>query len=293
MKRNWLSIVGWTGLVLVLPAACPYAEATAAELQIATVRAWNAYVEATERRIAQELRSPRGFLALDFQPPEAAALERCTILGREIPVKPMESFDVSGRRIEVSGGMIHHWRGGVFIPGVTLEQVLSRVTNPALEDTHQEDVLQSKVLEKGPDYLRIYLKLQRSKFITVVFNTEHTVRAFRYDRSHASSSSVATKIAEVSMPDSGAEREKPEGQDRGFLWRMNSYWRYEQRAEGVIVECETITLSRGLPFLLESLIRPLINSTARESMQRTLGGMRDRLIRSHRIVVAESKMASR
>jgi len=34
------------------------------------------------------------------------------------------------------------------------------------------------------------------------------------------------------------------GDDRGFLWRLNAYWRYEQVAGGVIAECESITLSR-------------------------------------------------
>ncbi len=41
-----------------------------------------------------------------------------------------------------------------------------------------------------------------------------------------------------------AKREKPEGKDRGFLWRLNSYWRYQQVDGGVLVECESLTLSR-------------------------------------------------
>jgi len=282
MKRNLLlRTIGWTSLVFALYSSFPAAGATAAELQPLTVKAWNAYVEATEARIARELRAPRGFLALDFQPTAEAALERRSVLAREIPVKQMESFDGSGRKIEVPDGMIHHWRGSVFMSGADLDQILSRVINPAVGDTRQEDVLQSRVLEKRPDFLRIYLKLQRSKFITVVFNTEHTVQARRYNPSRASSTSVATKIAELAMPNSNEEKEKPEGQDRGLLWRMNSYWRYEQVAGGVIVQCETITLSRGLPFFLEPLIRPLINSTAHESMQRTLGAMRERITRAH------------
>jgi len=62
---------------------------------------------------------------------------------------------------------------------------------------------------------------------------------------------------------------------------MNSYWRYQQVNGGVIVECESMTLSRSIPFLLEYMIRPLINSTARESMQRTLQSMRTRMARAY------------
>jgi hypothetical protein len=262
----------------ILPASA--ARLTAAELRPATLKAWNAYVEASEQRIARELRSAKGFLALDFQPVAQAALERQAVLAGEITVKKMDTVDPAGEKIPVPAGMIHHWRGSVFIPGANLEDVVSRVTNPDLNNTRQEDVLRVSVLERGPDYLRIYLKLQRSKFVTVVYNTEHTVKACRYGKSQASSTSVATKIAELEMPNSDREREKPEGQDRGFLWRLNSYWRYEQAAGGVIVECESISLSRGVPALLELVIRPLIDSTARESMCRTLDSMRGRLARA-------------
>jgi hypothetical protein len=76
------------------------------------------------------------------------------------------------------------------------------------------------------------------------------------------------------------EREKLEGHDRGFLWRMNSYWRYQQTDGGVIIECESMALSRSIPSLLASMIKPIINSVARESMERTLQSMRTRLLRT-------------
>jgi hypothetical protein len=280
MNRRVLNSALKTVLLAAAIAVLSVACLTAAELQPSTLKAWNAYVKVTEQRIARELRSAGGFLVLDFQQAAQAALERRAILAGEISVKKMQTVDPAGEKIPVPDGMIHHWRGSVFIPGANLEDVVSRVTNPDLNNTRQEDVLRVSVLERGPDYLRIYLKLQCSKFVTVVYNTEHTVKACRYGKSQASSTSVATKIAELEKPNSDREREKPEGQDRGFLWRLNSYWRYEQMAGGVIVECESISLSRGVPALLELVIRPLIDSTARESMCRTLDSMRGRLARA-------------
>jgi hypothetical protein len=252
----------------------------AAELQTATLKAWDLYVAAAELRIASELKSAKGFLALDFQDAAEAARERHAVIAGEIPVKKMETLTPAGESIQVPGGMIHHWRGSVFIPGADLDPLLARVLNPKTDDTRQEDVLQSRVLERGLDSLRIYLKLQRSKFVTVVYNTEHHVQVRRYGKTRASSTSVATRIAELDMPNSGQEREKPPGQDRGFLWRLNSYWRYEQVNGGVIVECESVSLSRTVPAWLEVLARPLIDNTARESMQRTLGSMRGRMAHS-------------
>ncbi|MEZ5286973.1 MAG: hypothetical protein R2712_19640 [Vicinamibacterales bacterium] len=248
---------------------------SAAQLQPETVAAWDAYVRATEARITRELASDRGFLATDFT--RDAAADRRAVARGEIPVAQVSSVNGQGEDIEVPGGLVHHWRGSVFIPGATIDEILDRVANPRAADTAQEDVLSSRVLARGPGSLQLYLRLQRSQIVTVVYDTEHAVKYHRYGPARASSRSVATKIAEVSDPGGPNEAEKPIGNDRGFLWKLNSYWRYSQVDGGVIVELESISLSRSVPTLLRVTVRPLINMVARGSMERTLASMRDRL----------------
>ena len=94
----------------------------AAELHTRTVAAWNAYVEATERRITEELSSQDKFLALDFEAKDRAAQDRRELRSGEIPVRRITTVDSQGHKIEVPDGLIHHWRGSVFIPGVTLDE---------------------------------------------------------------------------------------------------------------------------------------------------------------------------
>lgn len=267
--------------VLMLSVAClaQAGELESAELRPATVTAWDAYVQATEVRIHQELSQVDRFLVSDFQWPQTAAADRAAVRSGAILTAKMESRDRSGSRIDLQGGMIHHWRGSVFIPGVDLAYVLDRVENPVSNEIKQEDVLQSSVLDRGEGYLKLYLKLQRSKIVTVVYNTVHEIRYQRPSDNRAWSSSRTLKIAELSNPNSPGEREKPVGRDHGFLWRLNSYWRYEQVQGGVIVECESISLSRSIPSFLVFMIRPIIDSVARESMERTLASMRDRIVR--------------
>jgi len=144
-------------------------------------------------------------------------------------------------------------------------------------DTGQEDVLKSAVLSRGTDSLRLYLKLRRQKIVTAVYNTEHVVTFASYSPARASSTSTATKIAELVDPGLPNERELPPGQDRGFLWKWNAYWRYEQIDAVVLAECESISLSRDVPPLVGFMVRPIISSTARESMERTLEALRSRL----------------
>ncbi len=246
--------------------------ANAAELHPETLKAWSDYVKATEKRISDELSSKENFLSLDFQVASKAAHDRQALLSGNILIEKVSADD----RKDIPDGMIHHWRGVVFMPGVSLDSVLSRVENPTAENVKQEDVMDSRVLDKKPGQFRLYLKLQRSKIVTVVYNTEHLIRYLKCSDSKAWSSSVATKIREIEK----GEREKPEGHDSGFLWKINSYWRYEQVDGGVIVECESMTLSRSVPPVVSWIVNPIINSVARESMQRTLQSFRTRMAKS-------------
>jgi hypothetical protein len=126
--------------------------------------------------------------------------------------------------------------------------------------------------------MRVYIKVRRQGHFVIdysfVYNTEHDVTFSRRDGLRGSSTSVATKIAEVHYPGSGKEREFRAGDDHGFLWRWNSYWRYEQVADGVIAECESITLSRTAPFGTGWIANDIEQSEAPEAMKRALVNLR-------------------
>ncbi len=99
--------------------------ASAEELRSETLRAWDAYVELTEQRIAEELESEEGFLVMDFLPPADASRAREVTLSGDVFVLKMETRNEEGRRIEVPDGMIHHWYGSIFVPGAALEVVIA------------------------------------------------------------------------------------------------------------------------------------------------------------------------
>jgi hypothetical protein len=244
----------------------------AATLQPETIEAWNRYVAATETRITREVSNASNFLAQDFLDPGRNARER--VLAGHIAIAEMSATDGNGRTIAVPGGLIHHWRGSVFVPGVTLEGLLTRLKNPSERGPHQEDVLALRVLARQPDRLKLFIAMTRKKIVTVTYHTEHDVTYQRHGPMRASSRSVATKIAEVDAAGTPDARERPPGEDRGFLWRLNSYWRYEQVKGGVLVELESLTLSRDVPLGLRLVVEPLIDRVARESVGRTLDNLR-------------------
>ena len=206
--------------------------AAAAQPAVA-LAAWDRYVTATELRLDRARMSG---------PPKDGA---------------WDAIPASGESVQVPSGTISDWRGSVFIRGVTLDQLLQRLQYPGTPPP-QDDVVSSRVIARDDDSLRVAIRLVRRAIVTVTYDTEHEMRFRRWSPRLATARSVATRIEEVG------------GSDHGFLWRLHSYWRYEQTGAGVRVELESLTLSRDVPSLVRPLAAPLVTRIARESMMRTL-----------------------
>ena len=203
-------------LALVPPAV------TGAELKPETVAAWNVYVQATEQRIDRELGAADRFLVLDFQTAKQAAEDRRRLDADELVLTSMKTRDAAGRDIDVPSGRIEHWRGAVFVRGVSLDQVMEALRSGATLEG-QQDVLAARVLERNGDSMRTWLKLRRESIVTVTYDTEHAVTLGRLSPERAVSRSVSTRIVELENPGTAEERAKPEGRDSGYLWRLNWY----------------------------------------------------------------------
>ena len=175
-----------------------------------------------------------------------------------------------GASLGVPGGTIHRWSGCTLVPGASVGTIVDRLLHPGTPPP-QEDVLESRVLSRSGDSLRVYLRIVRRAILTVTYDTEHDVTFSRPRPGFATSRSVATRIVESGEPEESGE---PDGGDRGFLWKLNSYWRYIQTNEGVRIELESISLSRDVPILLRPVASPIITRVARESIARALDAVR-------------------
>jgi len=247
---------------------------TAASLSASSAATWDVYVRATETRIRGEVRSTRGFLALDFLP-SAESARRAVIAG-DVVVEPMNPSSIDGRPIEPAAARIEHWVGAILIRGTTASRLVDELQQGP---PPSEDVLRSAVLERGPDWMLVSMRLQRKAIVTAVYDTVHIVTFTRDGATRATSTSNASRIVEISGANTPQERELRPGEDRGFLWRLNAYWRYQDVAGGVIAECESISLSRDIPFVLRFVAAPIVERTARDSMTRTLVALRTNFTR--------------
>ena len=257
------------GLILAI-ATIGCIKASAEGLGSETLRAWDAYVELTEQRITKELESDEGFLVMDFLPPTDASRAREVTRSGDVFVLKMETRNEEVRRIEVPDGMIHHWYGSILVPGAVLQDVVAWEQNYAQHSDYFNEVVESRLLSREEDVFSVFLKLRRKKVITVQYNTEHLIVYASHGPTRAASKSEATRIAELEDPGTPKEREKSSEQDSGFLWKLNSYWRFKELPDGVVVECESVSLSRGIPSGLTWMLRTYVESVPKESLERAL-----------------------
>jgi putative flippase GtrA len=230
---RWVFVKRAAAACAILVIAVP-SPARAAELTPGAVAAWSKYVSATEAALAQH--------------------------EHDAPVA-----EPQGRTIEVDGATIHEWRGSRLIRGVTVNQVVDALIDAGVK---QEDVAESRLLERHGDSMRVYLKLVRHAIVTVTYDSEHDVQYVRRSPVFATSRSVARKIVETG------------GADRGFLWRLNSYWRYRHVGNDVQVDVLSLSLSRDIPWMVRPIAGPIITHIGRESMNRTLETVERRSHRS-------------
>lgn len=264
------------GVVLAALGVAGSAFAGEATLQARTAREFNNYSAAVDSRRARELAGNGPFL--DIERLRSAELARviAALKRGEVIVSAAAGRDGSSSEVPLDGGLINHWRGTVFVPRVTLDQLLKVLQDPHSNSHKQEDVISTRVVPRGPNSQKLFLRVKRTKFVTVVYDTEYDVEYTRLAPDRALSNSLSTKIIEIENAGTPRERALPEGNDHGYLWRLNSFWRYKQLDDGVLVEVESLSLSRDLPAIIGPVIRPIVSGVARESMSRTLAALRGR-----------------
>ncbi len=207
-----------------------------------TSHAFDQYISVTEKQLHDG-----AFLYSDSHPEVKAAARN----GQTIVVQQRSG------EVRIQGGLIHDWLGFSFFPGVHIAQVRALMQDYGnYKRIYSPDVIDSKMLKQDGDRFRVFLKLQNKQFITLTYDSE-------YDVSYIVPAANRLEII------SHSSRIQQDGTDQGFLWRLNSYWRFEEADGGVYAECRSVSLSRGIPFGFGWLHEPL-EKFPRDSMTRTM-----------------------
>ena len=244
------------------------------KLKAETAAAFSRYVALTEERNATELKSGAPFLWPDGLAEDERRSAYESLRAGATRIEKRHTLNAGGE-IHCPNGLIHHWEAIAFIKGVKVDDVLRVLED---YDHHSEyykpDVEQSKTLQHDGNHYQAFLRFRRHKVITVVLNTTHDVNYFHDSPQRAHSRSSAIKIAEVENAGKPGEKTKSAGDDGGFLWRMETWWRMEERDGGVYIQSEVVSLTRDTPTGLGWMIGPFVNGIPRETLAFTMEATR-------------------
>lgn len=247
------------GAALVL---APNPLALKAEPSQAATLAFQACTAAVEHRLAMQHAAGSTFLAGADDP----RLRR-----GELVLEPVSEPGCAEAGAELPGAMLHHWRGTAFVPGAHAAEFQRLLRDlPHYPERFAPEVLQAAVLRGDSDHLEAAMRVRQHHGITVVLDTAYEIGFGRLDERHGYSVSRSTRIAEVAAPGTRAEHALSPADEHGFLWRLNTYWSWEECDGGVYLQVETVSLSRAIPQGLGWMLRPYVESIPRESLAFTL-----------------------
>ena len=249
--------------LLVLSAFLAMHGPAIAEPTQAALSNFNSYIGTVESRLAQQHGTQSGFLALlDSTPDAKMRLRRGELIIEKLT-------PASG--VDWPGAMLYHGRGTAFVPGARAEDFerLMRDFN-AYPKYFSPQVMRAKVLLQEGDHFQTAMRVRQKHVITVVMDTAYDVNFGRLDAQHGYSISRSTRISEIGSAGTAEERALGPKEAHGFLWRLNTYWCYEERDGGLYMQIESVSLTRSIPVGLGWAIGPFVESVPRESLEFTL-----------------------
>jgi hypothetical protein len=264
--------------VICLALGCASITVAGAVLKTAAAGNFDRYVKLTEQRIEGEVAKPGHFLWIDSLSAEPRSELQRGLRDGGVIIERLETRDKS-KAIDFPDALLHHWVALVFAPGAHLADAVSLMQDYDRHSTvFAPAITSSKILEHRGDTFRVALRFYVKKVIGVTMDTENEAEFFKPAPDRAYSRIRSTRITEIADAGTPQEHPKRPSEENGFMWRLNTYWRFLERDGGTYIQCESVTLSRDVPFALAWIIRPFVTQVPKESLTFTLERARAALV---------------
>lgn len=243
--------------ILIIPLLVLSAHAS--QLRPQTVKAWNEYVQEAISEMQQRLCPGRQFLWSDEQPDRASKLHRGELLVQAAsPRSPQK----------VPFGLIHDWIGAVWIPDVTMADVLAVVRDyDHYKELYGPAVLGSKTICRGSVQDRFMLLLtNKTLLLSIALEGDYKASYVRIDENRMYGIAHTIRVREIERYHQPGERKLQENQGSGLVWRLFSITRLEERDRGVLMELEAIELSRDIPVSIRWFVNPIVARFSKDSL---------------------------
>lgn len=265
LRSLWFSSFCFLFLLLA-PAA-----AKSTELKQATLQAWNAHIREADAGMQERAQGRRPFLWVDEASDRTQRAQRGEIIAAP-----------AGRAIaeKAPNGLIYDWVGAMFIPGATIADVFAVVSDyDHYRQIYGPTVVGSKLIARDGGDAKFWMRMaHRTLSVTAAMDGEYESHCTRSDASRWSCNAFSTSVREIRNFGQTGEYELPPDQGNGFVWRLYSIYRFEERDGGVYVELEAIALSRDIPAEVRWLVQPIVDRLPRRSIAATLEETRDAVL---------------
>jgi hypothetical protein len=247
----------------------------ALELDPQALAAWDGYLATIKTQMQARLTGAMPFLWIDQAPGRAQRLK-----AGEIIVSPL----ARSNPVPVSHGLLHHWIGAVFVPGATIQDLADVVSDySAYNQIYRPTIVKAELLgSTAQEQTFSILWVQRVLFATEAFHTEFNSSYVPLNGDRGYRTFFTTSIQQIEHYGERDERKLPVDEGSGYVWRLATFVRFEQRDGGLYLEMEVLGLSRDLPRSLQLLLGPIISHIPREALAAKLGQTRE-AIRSRAI----------
>jgi hypothetical protein len=249
----------------------------AAEPKRETLRAWDDYIDSVSKSVAERNSGSRPFLWVDESPESLLRVQNGKLL--------ITNHDPR----KVPQGLIHHWIGVMYIPNVSLDQVMQILNSyDRYTDTYKSLIRKSSVIEQSGDTAKLnVLAVQKAFSVTAAVDTDEEIQIARPAPNRVFITANSVRIQEIANYGQPGEHAFPEDRRPGYVWRSLLFQRIEQRDGGVYVELEAISLSRGIPVEVRWVIKPLTDDLPRKMMTDILEETRDAVLKRFKTAQSE------
>ena len=268
-KLNLLGLIVSATLLFQAPSCL-----AAATLQSETLEAWHAYVERATADLRMQAEPGRLFLSVN---------EKDGTLQKIQQGQPLVTPSRADMPIKVSGGLIHDWVGTIFVPNVSMTEVVAVLRDyDHYKDFYAPTVVTSKLERSFATRDSFSMLLSNRVLVKSALQCSYQASYTKIDDHRWYSITEATDIEEITKYGSPQEHASLEDQGTGLIWRLANFVRLQERDSGVFIQVETIALSRTIPASLSWLVVPTVNRVAKStitvSLRRTQEAVQKRML---------------
>jgi hypothetical protein len=235
--------------------------ASATQLDQETSKAWDDYIRSVDSQMQLRATGARPFLWIDEAPGRREAVRAGQILAEPTQKDSPE---------KMKHGLVYDWTGAAFFPNTTIRRIFQLLNQfDRYNQFYDPVVVRAKLLEDSGNSQRFSVVMaQKMAFVTAAIDSDYTSETTCVDKQHCYNTIASTRIQQIEDYRSADEHELPP--DQGFLWRLYSVQRYEEKDGGVYAELESIALTRDIPLEMRWLIKPILQHVPHNSMVATL-----------------------